>query len=295
MEQQGIYERLKERAGRLKAESRDPFFTEYLGKFDQRLIQEKYQLDLLEQELENRCRMYEQRMASASAVPQTQTQAAPQIMPQAQTQAAPQTQTQAAPQIMPQTQTQVAPQIMPQAETQATPQIMPQTTTQIPPRPYMPQAAPRPQKNHEFTIGINVFGTIGVLFVLAALILLGINYMGSLVRELGLYVAGLLVWGIAEFVLKKKSQTLSMIFASLGIGCLYVTTMVNYLYLHNFNALATILITTGITVVVMLVSRRKDAGILRIICIGACMVSFLTMDTLHMVSDMELLIYMVMI
>lgn len=255
MEQQGIYERLRERIGQLKAESRDPFFTEYLGKFDQRLIQEKYQLDLLEQELEKSCRMYEKRMASAGAMPQAQPQATPQMMPQPQTQAAPQ---------------------------------------MMPPQPYMLQAAPRPQKNHEFTIGINVFGTIGVLFVLAALILLGINYMGSLVRELGLYVAGLLVWGIAEFVLKKKSQTLSMIFASLGIGCLYVTTMVNFLYLHNFNGLVTILITTLITVVVMFVSRKKDAGILRIICIGACMISFLMMDT-HMVTDMELLIYMVMI
>lgn len=268
MEQQGIYERLRERIGQLKAESRDPFFTEYLGRFDQRLIREKYQLDLLEQELENSSRMYEQRMASAGAMPQAQTQAAPQMMPQPQTQAAP------------------------QPAVQATAQIPPQPM--MPPLPNMPQAAPRPQKNHEFTIGINVFGTIGVLFVLAALILLGINYMGSLVRELGLYVAGLLVWGIAEFILKKKSQTLSMIFASLGIGCLYVTTMVNFLYLHNFNGLVTILITTLITVVVMFVSRKKDAGILRIICIGACMISFLMMDT-HMVTDMELLIYMVMI
>lgn len=268
MEQQGIYERLREKAGQLKAESRDPFFTEYLGRFDQRLIREKYQLDLLEQELENSSRMYEQRMASAGAMPQAQTQAASQMMPQPQTQAAP------------------------QSAVQATAQIPPQPM--MPPRPNMPQVAPRPQKNHEFTIGINVFGTIGVLFVLAALILLGINYMGSLVRELGLYVAGLLVWGIAEFILKKKSQTLSMIFASLGIGCLYVTTMVNFLYLHNFNGLVTILITTLITVVVMFVSRKKDAGILRIICIGACMISFLMMDT-HMVTDMELLIYMVMI
>lgn len=280
MEQQGIYERLREKVGQLKAESRDPFFTEYLGRFDQRLIREKYQLDLLEQELENSSRMYEQRMASAGAMPQAQTQAAPQMMPQPQTQAVPQ--------MMPQAQSQAASQIMPQATAQIPPQPM------MPPRPNMPQAAPRPQKNHEFTIGINVFGTIGVLFVLAALILLGINYMGSLVRELGLYVAGLLVWGIAEFILKKKSQTLSMIFASLGIGCLYVTTMVNFLYLHNFNGLVTILITTLITVVVMFVSRKKDAGILRIICIGACMISFLMMDT-HMVTDMELLIYMVMI
>lgn len=157
------------------------------------------------------------------------------------------------------------------------------------------QTASRNHRNHEFTIGINVFGAIGVLFVLAALILLGINYMSSLVKELGLYVLGLLVWGVAEFVLKKKNRTLSMIFSSLGIGSLYVTTMVNFLYLHNFNALVTISITTLVTAAVMFVSRKKDAGILRIICIGACMISFLMMDTLHMAGEMELLVYMGMI
>lgn len=265
MEQQGIYERLKERVERLKAESRDHFFTEYLGKFDQRLIQEKYQLDLLEMELEKSCQTYEQRMASVERAQGVQPPTS-QEMPQG----------------------------IPQPTAQTTLGVI--TQTAMPPQFYMPQqAAPKLQKNHEFTIGINVFGTIGVLFVLAALILLGMNYMSSLVRELGLYVVGLLVWGIAEFFLKKKSQTLSMIFASLGIGSLYVTTMVNYLYLHNFNGLVTISITTLITVVVMFVSRKKDAGILRIICTGACMVSFLMMDTLHMVSDVELLIYMVMI
>ena len=349
MEQQGVYERLRERVGRLKTESQDPFFTDYLRKFDQRLIQEKYQLDVLEMELEKSCRMYEQRMASmkaaqpeasqaeapevAQVMPQAEAPAAVQVMPQAGDSTAAQAMPQAealadtqvtlqagdsiAAQVTPQAEASTAAQVMPQAGAPAAAQVMPQTgapaaaqvtpqaavptTAYVPPQQVMPpwlnmpQQPPRPQKNHEFTIGINVFGTIGVLFVLAALILLGINYMGSLVKELGLYVAGLLVWGIAEFVLKKKSQTLSMIFASLGIGCLYVTTMVNFLYLHNFNALVTILITTVITVVVMFVSRKKDAGILRIICIGACMVSFLMMDTLHMVSDVELLIYMVMI
>lgn len=265
MEQQGIYERLKERVGRLKAESRDPFFTEYLGKFDQRLIQQRYQMDLMEMELERSCQKYEQRMASVGAMSQAASQGVPQPTAWA----------------------------TPQGTSQPAFQAVPQEIF----RPVLediPQEPPRPQKNHEFTVGINVFGTIGVLFVLAALILLGMNYMGSLVRELGLYAVGLLVWGIAEFFLKKKSRTLSMIFTSLGIGSLYVTTMVNYLYLHNFNGMATILITAFITVAVMLVSRKKDAGILRIICTGACMVSFLMMG-MRIDSDVELLIYMVMI
>ena len=52
----------------LRAESRDHYFTEYLMKLDRRLIQEKYQLDLMETELERSCRIYRQRMASEDMV-----------------------------------------------------------------------------------------------------------------------------------------------------------------------------------------------------------------------------------
>ncbi|MDE5891883.1 MAG: hypothetical protein K2H45_03050, partial [Acetatifactor sp.] len=347
MEQQGIYERLKERVGQLKAESRDHFFTEYLEKFNQRLIQEKHQLDLLELELEKNCRMYEQRMAAMGAVPQEASHEVPQAEISTDAQAPLQEEAPAAAQVTSQEEAGVAAQALAQEEAPAAAQVTSQEeagaaaqapaqeeiskeaqaplqaeagvaaqvpfqagtsmAAQVPLQAAAPKAAyaqsqpvipPQPSKapkNHEFTIGINVFGTIGVLFVLAALLLLGINYMGSLVLELGLYVVGLLVWGIAEFILKKKSQTLSMIFASLGIGSLYVTTMVNFLYLHNFSGLVTILITTLITVVVMFVSRKKDAGILRIICVGACMVSFLIMNPWHTFSDVDLLVYMIMI
>ena len=68
MEQTGIYERIKDRVAQLRAESRDHYFTEYLMKLDRRLIQEKYQLDLMETELERSCRIYRQRMASEDMV-----------------------------------------------------------------------------------------------------------------------------------------------------------------------------------------------------------------------------------
>lgn len=291
MEQQGIYERIKERVKLLKEESKDHFFTEYLVSFDQKLIQEKHQLDLLEQELEKSSQKYAQRMAAAQAPRQDAPLAAAREMAQGNTQAAAQgyapVNTQAAAQGYVPMNTQAVAQTSAPVSEQAADMA---GRAKVP-----PQAASGPQKNREFAIGINVFGTIGVLFVLAALILLGINYMGSLARELGLYVVGLLVWGAAEFFVKKKSQTLSMIISSLGIGSLYVTTMVNFLYLHNFNGIVTILITTLITVVVMVVSRKKDAGILRVICMGACLVSFLMMDIPHLNDGAELLIYMVMI
>ena len=68
MEQQGIYERIKGRVGQLKEESQDHFFTEYLVKLESSLVQEKYQLDLIEAGLERNLRIYQQRLEEAKAV-----------------------------------------------------------------------------------------------------------------------------------------------------------------------------------------------------------------------------------
>ncbi len=357
MGQQGIYERIKGRVEQLKGESQDRFFSEYLVRFDNCLIQEKHRLDLLETELDQNCRIYRQRVAAVNTaigdqVPRTS--AHPEAartdaggnaaMPPAGMPEESRTDALGSAAGMPEAaradaggNAAVPPAGMPEesrtdagsaavmpgagradagenAELAGTRQATAMSETarnqsarvqnpawqmafpQMQPQPYRgAQAVSEAGKDHEFTIGIHVFGTIGVLFMLAALILLGVNYMSSLVWEMGLYVLGLLIWAVAEFVIGKKSPILSVIISSLGIGSLYVTTLVNFLYLHNFNGLAAILITTFITVLVLIVSRKKDAGILRIVCIGACMISFLLMDVLHRASDTELLIYMVMI
>ncbi len=350
MGQQGIYERIKGRVEQLKGESQDRFFSEYLVRFDNCLIQEKHRLDLLETELDQNCRIYRQRVAAVNTaigdqVPRTsahpeaartdaagmpgelRTDAAGSAagMPEAARADAggnaavplagmpeePRTDRVGNAAVMPGAGRADAGE---NAELAGTRQATAMSETarnqsarvqnpawqmafpQMQPQPYRgAQAVSEAGKDHEFTIGIHVFGTIGVLFMLAALILLGVNYMSSLVWEMGLYVLGLLIWAVAEFAIGKKSPILSVIISSLGIGSLYVTTLVNFLYLHNFNGLAAILITTFITVLVLIVSRKKDAGILRIVCIGACMISFLLMDVLHRASDTELLIYMVMI
>lgn len=312
MGQQGIYERIKGRVEQLKGESQDRFFSEYLVRFDNCLIQEKHRLDLLETELDQNCRIYRQRVAAVNTaigdqVPRTsahpeaaRTDAGGNVaVPPAGMPEESRTDAAGNAAVMPgESRTDAAG--MPEAARNQSARVQnpawQMAFPQMQPQPYRgAQAASEAGKDHEFTIGIHVFGTIGVLFMLAALILLGVNYMSSLVWEMGLYVLGLLIWAVAEFVIGKKSPILSVIISSLGIGSLYVTTLVNFLYLHNFNGLAAILITTFITVLVLIVSRKKDAGILRIVCIGACMISFLLMDVLHRASDTELLIYMVMI
>ena len=75
MEQQGIYERIKERVGQLKEESQDRYFTEYLVKLESGLIQEKHQLDLIEAGLERNLRIYRQRMETAQSADEPQASA----------------------------------------------------------------------------------------------------------------------------------------------------------------------------------------------------------------------------
>ena len=84
MEQQGIYERIKERVKQLKEESQDRLFTEYLVKLESSLIQEKHQLDLIEAGLERNLRIYQQRMGTAESVSRPQVPGAdmPQVQPE---------------------------------------------------------------------------------------------------------------------------------------------------------------------------------------------------------------------
>ena len=73
MEQQGIYERIKDRVGQLKGESKDRFFTEYLMQLDSSLIQEKHRLDMMETQLDQNCQIYRQRMAAADRAVKSET------------------------------------------------------------------------------------------------------------------------------------------------------------------------------------------------------------------------------
>ena len=58
---EGLYEQLKHRIEELREISQDRYFTEYLQKLNNRLIQEKYQLDLIKSELDRSYQLYLQR------------------------------------------------------------------------------------------------------------------------------------------------------------------------------------------------------------------------------------------
>lgn len=70
-ENRGLLEDIEQRLKQLMEESKDPEYTEYLKKMTERLRYQKYQTDLLKDELDRSYRMYQDRIAKAEAPKQT--------------------------------------------------------------------------------------------------------------------------------------------------------------------------------------------------------------------------------
>ena len=160
----------------------------------------------------------------------------------------------------------------------------------IQPAPVLPPTyAAVKKKNKEFAVGIGVFSVVGVLFVLAAFVMLAMNYMNGITKGIGLYAATAAVWAVSECLIRRKNQTLALVFSSLGIAGTYLVTIVNYLYLHNIGMVVSILITAAITVLVLFLSRRRESGILRVVGICSCYLSMLYMPVF--VGTLEFLVF----
>lgn len=243
---EGCYEQIKCRIEELKEASQDPLFTDYLKKLDNRLIQEKYQLDLLRTDLERSYQLYLKRrnpeqtgeMTEADRVQQTQESDS------------------LAGQINEALQNVPRPQTPPEPPYGAA-----QTFGQAP--VYQTPPVKAAKKDKEFVIGIGVFSVIGVFFVLAAFVMLGMYFMNGFVKGMLLYAIAVAVWLVSEFVVRKRSYRLSITLTSIGIAGLYISTLVNYLYLENFNELVAGIVLVAVTLVVFLVNRKKTLGIIQ--------------------------------
>lgn len=156
------------------------------------------------------------------------------------------------------------------------------------PVPEERKAAPQKQSSTEFTIGAAVLSIIGGGFILAALVTLGMTFAGGIVKGACLYGVALFFLLISELLLYRKLPMLGAAFSAIGIGGLYLVTIVNYLRLHNFNLLVMLGVTLGITLFVVLLSRKRDSVLYRIIAMIAGYLCFLTIE--RGITDTEFLV-----
>lgn len=242
-EGKGRLERLEDQVQQNLAESRDYLFSDYLCKMNQRIIEQKYQIDLLQDELDRNCRYYQQK--------QEQVQEPVQVQEPIQIQEPVQSYQQPA---------------FRQEQYFATHAVIQQARH---------QNEVKKKKSTEFTIGATVLSVVGGAFILTALVMLAMNYMNDVIKGIGMYAISLVVFLLSELLIYKKFPKMGAVLTGIGIGGIYISTALSYSILQLFNEWIMMLLLLLITAGIFWLNRKRESTILRVFSFVICYICFL--------------------
>lgn len=135
------------------------------------------------------------------------------------------------------------------------------------------QPAPPQKKNSmEFTIGAGLLSVVGVVFVLVAFVMLGITYMDGFVKGMCLYGMSVVILLVSELLLRRKMPKFAVGITALGICGMYASTMINCSYLQNFNGYWAMGIAVAVSILALVISRKRDSGVMKVISFIGCYV-----------------------
>lgn len=117
----------------------------------------------------------------------------------------------------------------------------------------------------EYKIGIHVFSIIGAVFVLAAFVIFSFNFLNGLAQGICLYAAALVLVIVSELLLYRKMPAFSHVITGIGVGCLYIANIVNYLVLDTLNGIVAMGITLVIALGTMFYGRKRESTTIRLI------------------------------
>ena len=291
MEEKDRIVALQQRIIELKKECTDMRFAEYLDKTWNDLRNVENSVQQLERLLEQNYILYQRSQAARQMQPVQPMQQMQQPMQQMQ-QPIQQMQQPVQPmqqpvQPMQQMQQPMQQPVQPMQQTQqAQPAYVsyqrPQQQTFTPPPP---QRATMPQQSVEFKIGTVILGVVGIAFLLVAFVTFGLNYLNDLLQGIFLYGIGVVILLSSELFFAKRVEKFSYCLTGLGISSLYITTLLNYIYLKVFPGWVALLITIGVTAFFFWLSRKKDSGMIRIICLIGCYISLMPIDELNNIVE----------
>lgn len=269
-EMAGKLERLENQVRQLLMESKEIAFTEYLRRLTERVRNQVYQTDLLQDELDRSYRAYLQRQEAQAAIPPQRAMPPQGAMPLQGT--------------MP-PQGAMPPQAVAAVSQNVTPSLQtimpsPQTVQNNVPSVYRADIAPKQQarKNPEFTIAAVVLSVLGGIFILTALVMLGMTIVDGFVKGISMYAISLVVLLISEIFVYRRLPKLGSVLSGIAFGGLYLTTMINYQTLNNFDFWTTAGIVLVISIVMLLVSRKRNSAFYRIFGVVSCYLSFLSLQ-----------------
>lgn len=137
------------------------------------------------------------------------------------------------------------------------------------------QPSTQPKRNMEFRVGVHIFGFLGAVFILAAFVIFGFNFLNGLAQGLCLYGIAIVFVVLSELLLSRKFPAFSRVITGIGIGGLYVANFVNFLVLHTINGIVVLIVTLFIAAAAFLLSKKKESASMRIISLVGCYISFL--------------------
>lgn len=138
------------------------------------------------------------------------------------------------------------------------------------PTPPVTQAPAPKKQNAEYLIATIALSVVGGIFILTALVLMGMYFMNGWIKGISLYVVSLGGVLIAELLIRRKLPKLAQIISAIGVAALYLSTMINTVSLHNFGMLPAAAILAVITVGTVLLGRKRESLIHRLLGIAAC-------------------------
>lgn len=267
----GKLEDLEQKIKQLLDESGDRFFSEYLYELQRRVNSQKAQIDMLQNEFDRNYAIYVKRMQSAEKAADSK-------------------------------EPPVSKDTEPFRETNRTVTYVssnvPLADSAFMPQNYQNQQYTSPwvdsgnfykwngnteyqrkkKSNTEFVVGASILGIIGGLFILAALVMFGMNYMTGFIKGMCLYALCAAVLLISELLVYKRVKKLGSILSSVAVGGLYLSTAVNFLSLNNFGMWQALVITIVISALVLLLGRKRNSSIYKVLGILAGYACFLMID-----------------
>lgn len=155
-------------------------------------------------------------------------------------------------------------------------------------------AAPKKQ-SMEYMFATVALSVVGGIFILTALVLMGMYFMNGWIKGISLYVVSLAVVAFAELFIRRKLPGLAQIFSAIGVAALYLTTMINTLSLHNFGIVPAAVIIALITAGTILISRKRDSLIHRLLGIAACWLCAYPLTMTPAFTEAEILLVLALI
>lgn len=301
-ENKGLLEELDDKVNRLLIETRDENFANYLRGFRQRLIQQKYQADLLAEELNRNCAIYD-RLNTAHYQPQMTEQ--PRQVTEQPRQVQP-AQAQAARTVVQNQYFNLLDGTGKQptvgrfsegtagnansaiaSERQAVQTKSAVTTCEQKVQAAYPVTAAVKPKQTEFAIGAFVLSIVGGIFLLAALVTFGMTLAGNLGKGICLYTVCAIILAVSEILVYRRLPMLGKVFTSIALGGLFLTTLICYGRWHLFGdvwkaSFTDEWIALGITVAIVggavALSRKRDAIVYRIVGLLGGYLCFLVVE-----------------